>query len=456
MKNKMLSINPYNHETLASFDIDGQSEINNAIKESVNSYNHWKNVSLKERAGYMHKCGEVLRAKKEEYARLISLEMGKVMKESLAEIEKSALICDYYGQHGEEFLAPKPLDVPEGKSYLAYDPLGPILAIMPWNFPFYQLFRFAPPTLMAGNTIILKHSSNVPQCSLAIEKCFSEAGLPQGVFKSMLIDSRSAMKVLEDKNIMGVSLTGSVGAGSKVGEIAGKHVKKSVLELGGSDPFIVLEDADIQKASATAAKSRMINCGQSCIAAKRFIVHADCYNIFRDQFIQHLENMKFGNQLDEETDYASLASKNLREELNRQIEGSIAKGAEIYWKKNGINSEEAFYPPMVLENIKPGMPAYEEEIFGPVALFFKVNSENEAIEIANNTSFGLGASIWSTDTEKAEKIARKIESGIIYINDLVASKPEVPFGGVKKSGYGRELSFTGIREFVNEKTIWIK
>lgn len=452
----MLSINPYNQETLASFDMDGQKEIDNAIMESVNSYKNWKYVSLKERAGYLHECASVLRAKKEELARLISLEMGKVMKESLAEIEKSALICDYYGQHGEKYLMSKPLDVPEGKSYLAYDPLGPILAIMPWNFPFYQVFRFAPPTLMAGNTIILKHASNVPQCSMAIEKCFREAGLPEGVFKSLLIGSRDAMKVLGDEKIKGVSLTGSVGAGSKVAEIAGKHIKKSVLELGGSDPFIVLEDADIEKASAIAAKSRMINCGQSCIAAKRFIVHASCYDDFRDQFIQHLEKMKFGNQLENDTDYASLASKGLREELNGQIERSVAKGARVVWKKKGIHNESAFYPPMVLENIKPGMAAYEEEIFGPVALFFKVNTTHEAVEIANNTSFGLGASLWSRDIQNTEKIAREIESGIIYINDLVASNPHVPFGGVKKSGYGRELSFTGIREFVNEKTIWIK
>lgn len=450
------SINPYNGELLKEFDEYDNNRINSSIEKAERAYQAFKSTSFAYRSKLIKRCAETLREDKELFAGQITDEMGKVIKESLAEVEKSAWVCEYYAENAEYFLKNEDLSIKDGKSHIAYDPIGIVLAVMPWNFPLYQVFRFAPPAVMAGNVVLLKHASNVPQCALSIEEVFRKAGFPEGIFQTLLIRSDKVAMVIDDPRIQAVTITGSTEAGSSVAERAGKNIKKSVLELGGSDPFIVLKDADIGTAAITAAKARMINCGQSCIAAKRFIVEEEVADKFITGFREHLHNMKFGNPLDTSSDYASMANEEIKEILNKQVQESLTQGANILWEDNKCPGTGAFYNPTILNCIKPGMPAYEEEIFGPVASVFIAENTSHAIEIANNSMFGLGASIWSKDIEKARKVARQVESGIIYINDLVASRPDIPFGGVKKSGYGRELSHLGIREFVNQKTIFIK
>ena len=450
------SVNPYTNELNAEFSEYSDDQIENVLKRADFSYNSWKKTTFTEREKLLIRLADLLRARKYEFAEIITSEMGKVKKEAVAEVEKSALICNYYAEYGPGFLQKQKLSVPEGESWLVYDPIGPVLAVMPWNFPFYQVFRFAPPTLMAGNTAVLKHSSKVPRCALKIEEIFKSAGFPEGVFQTLLIGSDKVNKVIEDDRIAAVTITGSVNAGSKVAGTSGSNIKKSVLELGGSDPFIVLSDANIEKAAETAAKSRMINCGQSCIAAKRFILVEQIAGEFLSKFRNNLEAMQFGDPMDDKTDYASLAGIDLKEQLAQQISLSTENGAEILWQNNVAPEKDAFFNQVILHNIKTGTPAYEEELFGPVASVFVARDAEEAALKANDSKFGLGASIWTEDRQFGEHFARMIESGIIYINDLVASKPEVPFGGVKQSGYGRELSFSGILEFVNRKTIWIK
>jgi succinate-semialdehyde dehydrogenase/glutarate-semialdehyde dehydrogenase len=450
------SVNPYNGELLGEFDEHGNNFINSAIDKAEFTFKKSRKTSFKYRAERMFNCAKILRENKKSYALMITGEMGKVIKESLAEVEKSAWVCEYYAQHAEKFLEDERLNVHDGTSYLVYDPLGIILAIMPWNFPFYQVFRFAPPAVMAGNVVLLKHASNVPQCALIIEDIFKKAGFGEGTFQTLLVRSDKVNKIIDDPRIKAVTITGSTEAGISVAKRAGLNIKKSVLELGGSDPFIILKDADINSAAGTAAKARMINCGQSCIAAKRFIIEEKIYNEFMLKFQENLHRLKFGNPLDESSDYASMANRELKEILAIQVNESLNKGANIFWKDNQTPEQGAFYNPTIINNITPGMPAYEEEIFGPVASVFKVKNDLEAVEQANNSEFGLGASIWSQDIKRAQNIARDIESGVVYINGMVASRPEIPFGGIKKSGYGRELSYLGIREFVNQKTIFIK
>ncbi len=449
------SENPYTGELLQEYSELTLDEIEKKVQQAHIAFKEWKNTSFQTRAALLKKSAAILRKNKDELAALITHEMGKVIRESESEVQKSAWVCEYYAEHGEEFLSDQNLEVSSGRSKLVYDPLGPILGIMPWNFPFYQVFRFAPPTLMAGNVAMLKHASNVPGCALAIEEIFKEAGFPDGVFTTLLVRADAAGDLIADNRIQGVSLTGSVQAGMKVAGIAGRNIKKSVLELGGSDPFIVLKDANIAKAAEIAANARMINCGQSCIAAKRFIVEDAVAHEFLEKFSGYLEKKNFGDPMDIHTDYASMASKDLKRDLDKQVSDSVSAGARIYWKSNQLEHVNAFYNPTVLVDVRPGMPAYEEELFGPAATVFVVRDSNDAVDLANDSPFGLGASIWSEDVEKAEHLAREIESGIIYINELVASRPEIPFGGVKKSGFGRELSFLGIREFVNRKTIWM-
>lgn len=452
---RMKSINPYNNQVLREFDEYGEGEIESIIQKADHAFLGWRKTDFDHRSRLMTNCAQVLRDNKRHYAEIMTLEMGKLLSESIAEVEKCAWVCDYYAKNAAQFLANEPLHVDKGKSYIAYDPLGIILAVMPWNFPYWQVFRFAAPTIMAGNVGILKHASNVPQCALALEEIFKKAGFPAGVFSTLLIGSDKVEGIIGDDRIKAVTLTGSEKAGSKIAEQAGRNIKKTVLELGGSDPFIVLNDADLEEAATVAVKSRMINCGQSCIAAKRFIVEIAVAEEFIDKFKTKMAALKSGDPFDEDSDYSAMAREDLAAELMEQVKESEKKGANILLGGDRPDSEGAFFNPTIITNLKPGMRAYEEELFGPVAAIFVVEDAEEAVAVANSSRYGLGGSIWTKDIEKGQRLARKIDSGAVYINQMVASSPNVPFGGVKKSGYGRELSHLGIREFVNQKTIWI-
>jgi succinate-semialdehyde dehydrogenase/glutarate-semialdehyde dehydrogenase len=446
------SRNPFNNEVIKEFEEEGEKQIINKIELAENTYQDWKKTSFTHRKELMFKTSVLLRDRKEHYASLMTMEMGKAKREAIAEIEKCALACDYYAENAEKFLSDKPLEVPEGEAYVAHDPIGIVLAVMPWNFPFWQVFRFLAPNLMVGNVGLLKHASNVPQCALAIEEVLFDAGFPEGCFQTLLIPSSKVNMVLDDDRVKAATLTGSEGAGSKVAERAGKNLKKTVLELGGSDPFIVLKDANIQEAAKTGAKARMINNGQSCIAAKRFILEDSIAEEFLSIFKGEFEKIKIGDPSDDNFDYGSMARQDLAKELEEQVKKSVEKGARTLI---GGNRNKAFFEPTILTNVKPGMPAYEEELFGPVAVVLIAKDENHAIALANDSKFGLGGSLWSKDIEKAKKLVREVESGAVYINKLMASHPAVPFGGIKMSGYGRELSEMGIKEFVNQKTVWV-
>ncbi len=450
------SINPWNGEILKEFLPTGPEEIEERTALAQKVFQSWKKFPLKNKSTMLKSAGRVLRERKEEFAQIISLEMGKVIKESRAEVEKCAWACDFYAEKSADFLTPELISLPDGKkAKVIFQPLGVILAVMPWNFPFWQVFRFAAPTLMAGNVGILKHASNVPQCALAIQSVFEEAGFPPGVFQSFLMDSKATLSLLEDSRIKAVSLTGSEKAGAAVASTAGKHIKKSLLELGGSDPFVVLKDADIDLAAETAAKARMINFGQSCIAAKRFIVEESVYEEFLEVFIQKIKGLKQGNPLDESSDFACMARPDLAQELYVQVKKSVDLGAKLILGGSAPIKESAAFSPTILTDIPKDSPAFSEELFGPVATIFKVKSAEEAIQIANSTEFGLGASLWTKDLERGELLSSKIESGAVFLNAMVASHPWLPFGGIKKSGYGRELSRQGILEFVNQKTVYL-
>ncbi|WP_375577870.1 NAD-dependent succinate-semialdehyde dehydrogenase [Marivirga tractuosa] len=446
------SRNPFNNEVIKTFEEESDQQIIDKIELAENTYQDWKTSNFTHRKELMLKTAVLLRNRKEEYARLMTVEMGKAKREAIAEIEKCALACDYYAENAEKFLSDKPLEVPEGEAYFAHDPIGIVLAVMPWNFPFWQVFRFLAPNLMAGNVGLLKHSSNVPQCALAIEEVLIDAGFPEGCFQTLLISSSKVNMILDDERVKAATLTGSEGAGSKVAERAGKNLKKTVLELGGSDPFIVLKDADIKEAAKTGAKARMINNGQSCIAAKRFILEESIADEFLKIFKSEFEKIKIGDPSDDNFDYGSMAREDLAEELEEQVNKSVKKGAKILI---GGKRDKAFFEPTILTDVKSGMPAYEEELFGPVAVVLIAKDEKHGIELANDSRFGLGGSVWSKDIKKAKKLVREVESGAVYINKLMASHPAVPFGGVKMSGYGRELSEMGIKEFVNQKTVWV-
>ena len=380
--------------------------------------------------------------------------MGKPILQSKAEVEKCAWVCDYYADNAEKFLANEIIKTEFSKSYVSFQPLGVVLAIMPWNFPFWQVFRFAAPTLMAGNASVLKHASNVMGCAIAIEKIFNDAGFLENLFRTLVISSKKVEAVIRNKNVQAVTLTGSTPAGSTVASVAGSEIKKTVLELGGSDPYIILEDVDLESAAEICVNARLINSGQSCIAAKRFIVVEEIYKMFEELFVQKMKSKKMGNPLDESNHLGPQARTDLRNELHDQVKRSITKGAKLLLGGEIPNVKGAYYPPTVLSNISPGMPAYDDEIFGPVASLIKVKNEKEAIKVANATSFGLGAAVFTKDNERGEKIAEKeLVAGSCFVNDSVKSDPRLPFGGVKKSGYGRELSVLGIREFVNIKTV---
>ncbi len=449
------SINPYNEQLIREFEEWTSRDIEKGLEQAWKAFLSWRNTSFAARADLMMACAGVLEEKQEELSRVITDEMGKIKTESMAEIKKCAWVCRYYAENAEEFLRDEKLPVEEADSYIAYDPLGVVLAVMPWNFPFWQVFRFAAPNIMAGNAGVLKHASNVPQCALAIEHVFREAGFPEYVFQSFLVGSSKVNDIIGDDRIKAVTLTGSDLAGRKVAEHAGRNLKKLVLELGGSDPFIVLKDAALDQAIPAAVKARMINCGQSCIAAKRFILEESIATEFLNRFQEEFESLVIGDPWQEGTAVGPMARGDLMDDLDHQLENSVKKGARRVTGGRMIEREGFFYQPAILDNVKPGMPAFDEELFGPVAVVTTVKSEKEAVEMGNRSVFGLGASLWTSDIEKANHLARQIESGSVFVNAMVASHPKVPFGGIKSSGYGRELSYVGIREFMNLKSVWI-
>lgn len=448
------SINPYNNEVIGKYETTSIEELDTKLTRAQQAFAVWRKTGFDDRSHFLKKLASNLRENKEEYATLISREMGKVIKGSRKEVDKSAMALEYFAEHGEGYLKERQADTGDGEGRVVYEPLGVILGIMPWNFPFWQFFRFAATTLMAGNTIILKHSSNVPACSKKIEEIFEQTSFPDGVFQNMVISSSKINNIIKDFRVQGVSLTGGREAGSAVAENAGKYIKKSVLELGGNDPFIVLEDADVKKAAKAGVKSRMKNFGQACNAAKRFILHEGIAAEFLSEFRKEMEAQKFGDPMDKNSDYASLSSKDQKNLLEKQVEQSLENGAELYWQGDQAPEKDAFFNPMILTGIKPDMPAYHEELFGPVASLMTVSDGLEAARVANDSDYGLGASIWTEDIERGWKFAREIEVGIIYINAPVRSRPELPFGGTKKSGLGREMAGEGSREFTNKKSLW--
>ena len=448
------SINPVNNEVVKSYESHSASGIEKIINAVDKTWSHWKSTSYMHRAHLMQNLAGILRAKKEELALLMAIEMGKVKAEGMAEIEKCAWVCDFYATNAESFLENETIITDASKSYVSYQPLGTILAVMPWNFPFWQVFRFAAPTLMAGNTAVLKHASNVPGCAIAIEELFREAGFPENVFCTLMVGSSLVKNAIEHKAVKAVSLTGSTPAGRSVAALAGQQLKKCVLELGGSDPYLILRDANIERAAEICAKGRLLNAGQSCIGAKRFIVEESVYAYFVEMFTLEMNKAFIGDPFGEETTIGPMARMDLRDELHQQVEESIIKGAEVIIGGEIPEREGAFYPPTILENVKPGMPAYHDELFGPVASVIKVKNEAEAIKVANDTEFGLGAAIFTNNLAKGEQIAEmELDAGACFVNDFVKSDPRLPFGGIKTSGYGRELSSYGIREFMNTKTV---
>jgi succinate-semialdehyde dehydrogenase/glutarate-semialdehyde dehydrogenase len=449
------SVNPATGERLARFDAATETDLERALAEAAEGFAAWSVTPLAERTRRVGAMAEVLRGQKDRLAGLITREMGKLREEARGEIDKCAWVCEYYALNAAAFLADEPIETDASTSYVGFQPLGTILAIMPWNFPFWQLFRCAVPAVTAGNTLILKHASNVPQCALAIEEVFREAGFPEGVFQSVLARAQQIGPMIADDRVQGISLTGSEAAGRKVAEVAGRHVKKCVLELGGSDPCVVLADADLDAAARVAAQSRMINGGQSCIAAKRFIVVEAVAEDFVARFRQHIESLAPGDPAAESTTLAPLARADLRTDLDAQVQGSLVQGARLVTGGHPLDRPGFFYAPTLLDSVMPGMPAFDEEVFGPAAAVIRAHDEAEALRLANASRYGLGGSVWSGDRERGERFARAMACGCAAVNGLVKSDPRLPFGGIKASGYGRELSMLGIREFVNAKSVWI-
>ncbi|MBN1447870.1 MAG: NAD-dependent succinate-semialdehyde dehydrogenase [Bacteroidetes bacterium] len=448
------SVNPATEETIEEFDELTESEREEKIRRSAETFRTWRTVPIEHRAECMHRAARQLRGNVDTFARAMTLEMGKTITQARAEVEKCAWVCEYYANSAPNILRSEVQPSDASESYVRFDPLGPVLAVMPWNFPFWQVFRFAAPALMAGNTALLKHASNVPRCALLIEGVFRAAEFPEGCFQTLLIPSSAVAAVIDHPAVAAATLTGSEHAGSQVAARAGQRLKKTVLELGGSDPFIVLEDADVHAAAATGATARMINTGQSCIAAKRFILHEAVADRFLDRFLDALRAMNIGDPLEEDTDVGPMAREDLLLELDAQIRRSVEMGAELLLGGRRLDRPGVYYPPTVVDHVRPGMPMYDEETFGPAAAIIRVPDEEEALRIANDTSFGLGASLWTADLARAKRMAERIEAGSVFINGLVKSDPRLPFGGIKRSGFGRELSHYGIKEFVNIKTVW--
>ncbi len=453
----MDAYNPATEEKIGEYQEDNPTAVESKLSAATEQYADWRDRPIREREELLAAAGDVLRDNKHEYGELMTQEMGKPIQQAVAEVEKCAWVCDHYAEYASAYLTPEGHPSPPGSTVeTVYDPLGPVLAVMPWNFPFWQVFRFAAPYLTAGNVGLLKHASNVPGCAKAIEDVFIEAGYPESVFQTLLIDSSRVDDLLADTRVRAATLTGSGPAGRAVGATAGQHLKKTVLELGGSDPFVVLNDADIAEAAETGAWARNLNGGQSCIAAKRFIVHSDIYDEFLNQFIDEVESLTVGDPMDENTEVGPQASASLLDELHEQVKASVTAGATLVTGGKPLDRDGAFYPPTILTDIPADCPADSEEIFGPVASVFKVEDDTAATSKANETQFGLGASIWTEDRDRGRRLANEINAGCTYVNQLVKSDPRVPFGGIKDSGYGRELAGVGIREFVNQKTMWIE
>ena len=449
------TINPFNNKEVKKFDVFSESTIDEKVSCADKAYNVWRDKPVEERAKLLAKVAQLLQEKKKELAKLITLEMGKLIGESEDEIDISSAIFKYYADNAEKFLEDKPFEVKEGKAYVRYSPIGVILGVEPWNYPFYQVARIAAPNIAVGNVIMIKHASNVPQCAQAIEDIFKEAGAEEGIYTNLFVAGDKIGKLAEDERIKGLSLTGSEKAGASLAEAAGKNLKKSVLELGGSDPFIVLDDADLDNAVAQAFDGRMKNMGQSCTAAKRMIVLESVADEFLEKLTKKMSGLKVGNPADESTEIGPLSSEDAAKQLAEQVEDTVRAGAKAVIGGKRLDREGAFMEPTILTDIKPGMRAYHEELFGPVASFYRVKDENEAIKLANDSTFGLGGAVFSKDIARAEKVALQIETGMVFINEPTNSSPELPFGGTKRSGYGRELSSLGIEEFVNKKLIRI-
>jgi succinate-semialdehyde dehydrogenase/glutarate-semialdehyde dehydrogenase len=453
----LTSINPTNNKVLKSYDEMTSGELSRIISLSDESFNEWKETSFTHRSELIKNAAKVLRENSEEYSVLMTNEMGKPIAQSRAEVEKCAWVCDYYAESAEQFLADEIIKTEAVKSFVSYQPIGVILAVMPWNFPFWQVFRFAAPNLMAGNSGLLKHASNVSGCALAIEDVFRKAGFPENLFRTLLVTSKNVKEVISNNKVQAVTLTGSVPAGKSVASLAGSLIKKTVLELGGSDPYIILEDADLENAAMSCVTSRLINAGQSCIAAKRFIVVESVYERFEKLYLDFMSVKKMGNPLDEKYDLGPQASIQLRDELHNQVLKSVEQGAELILGGKIPEIEGSYYPPTILKNVKPGMAAFDEELFGPVAALIRAKDAADAIELANKSIFGLGAAVFTKDKIRGENIAKeKLNAGCCFVNDFVKSDPRLPFGGIKESGYGRELSPFGIKEFVNIKTVYVK
>ena len=450
------SINPVNEDLIKEYKEHTDTEIDEIVNSSEKAFKGWQSFDYGKRAKLLIRAGEILRNNIDEYAELMTREMGKPIAGARAEVEKCAWVCDYYAENGDSFLKDEIIETDAQKSFVTYEPLGTVLAVMPWNFPFWQVFRFAVPGLMAGNAGLLKHASNVTGCALAIEDIFRKAGFPEDLFRTLKISSSKVAGVIENPIIKAVTLTGSVPAGRAVAEKAGAELKKTVLELGGSDPYLILEDADLEKAIPTCVNSRLINNGQSCIAAKRFIVVESRLEEFTRKFVEEMKTKTMGDPMDESFDLGPQARVDLRDELHDQVQRSIDKGANCLLGGEIPNKKGAWYPSTILADVQSGMAAYEEELFGPVAAIIKAENEEDAIRIANDSDFGLGAAVFTEDLEKGERIAsRELNAGNCFVNSLVKSDPRLPFGGIKHSGYGRELSHFGIKEFVNIKTVYV-
>ena len=449
-------IDPSNGRLVRTVDETPRAEVERILAGAARGFDTWRRVSLDERATVIRRVAEALRSRADQWADLIASEMGKPIRQGRAEIEKCALGCDYYAEHAAALLAPEPATTEARRSYVSFEPLGVVLAIMPWNFPFWQVVRFGAPAIMAGNAVILKHAPNVPGCAEAMEGIFRQAGLPGGVFQAVFLQNEGTGALIDRREVSAVTLTGSTRAGREVASRAGRALKKTVLELGGSDPYLILQGADMAQAVEACVRSRLQNGGQSCIAAKRLIVVKELEADFVEQLVARMKAAKVGDPKDETTDVGPLARRDLRETLHHQVRASIEAGAELLLGGIVPDGEGWFYPPTVLRNVGPGMPAYEEELFGPVAVVIGVENEDEAIRVANDSVYGLGGAIFTTDLARAEEIAReKLDVGCAFVNEFVRSDPSLPFGGVRDSGYGRELGSFGIREFVNVKMVWV-
>jgi succinate-semialdehyde dehydrogenase / glutarate-semialdehyde dehydrogenase len=449
------SVNPATGEVLATFEALTANDVEQRLRKAADAFELNRNRSFRERAERMNRAAEILERRADELARTITLEMGKPLAAAVAEVRKCAMVCRHYAEHAEQYLAPEHIPTEARESYVRFDPLGVVLAVMPWNFPFWQVFRFAAPALMAGNVGLLKHASNVPQCALAIEDILREAGFDRGEFQTLLIGSEQVAALLDDERVKAATLTGSEPAGASVASNAAKRIKKSVLELGGSDPFVVMPSADLDAAVKTGIKARIVNNGQSCIAAKRFIVHESVADEFERRFVAAMEALTVGDPMEEGTDVGPLATPQIVDDIEKQVEASVNAGATLLTGGKRLRDRGNFYAPTVLRDIPESAPAYAEETFGPVASMFRIKDADEAVRLANATIFGLGASVWTKDPGEAERFIAGIESGQVFVNAMVASDPRIPFGGTKHSGFGRELGVYGIREFTNIKTVWI-